>query len=277
MSAIFLDVDKFKNINDTYGHKAGDQVLVDLTRMLQHETYSGEIIARYGGEEFIVLCPDTDLKAAVRRAERLRDAIQKSSVGGVSGLNVTSSFGVSTAHLGDTVQTLLERADACLYQAKQTGRNRTCWKDQDKEEQDMLEEEVVEESAPLVTEESGRLVFSQDIRVSTSLELTAMKLNAFISTVDEIELTHQEQGFLQLRLGYLGFTRRWGSVPERQPIEMDVRFETTREAGTGADRGRTLRQVAVVIRPVGRVSSAAKFELRCGQVMVQLRSYLLGY
>lgn len=280
LSVIFLDVDKFKNINDTYGHKAGDQVLVDLTRLLQHETYSGEIIARYGGEEFIVLCPDTDVKAAVRRAERLRDAIQKSSVGGVSGLNVTSSFGVSTAHLGDTVQTLMERADACLYQAKETGRNRTCWEDQDKldkEEHEMIEEEVVEESVPLVSEERGRLVFTQDIRVSTSLELTAMKLNAFISTVEEIELTHQEQGFLQLRLGYLGFTRRWGSVPERQPVEMDIRFETTREAGTGADRGRTLRQVAVVMRPIGRIVNKAKFELRCSNIMVQLRSYLLGY
>ncbi len=277
LSAIFLDVDKFKNINDTYGHKAGDQVLVDLTRLLQHDTYSGEIIARYGGEEFIVLCPDTDLKAAVRRAERLRDAIQKSSIGGVSGLNVTSSFGVSTAHLGDTVQTLLERADAALYQAKESGRNRTCWEDQDKEEQEMIVEDVVEESTPLVTEENGRWIFNQDIKVSTSLELTAMKLNAFISTVDEIELTHQEQGFLQLRLGYLGFTRRWGSVPERQAIEVDIRFETTREAGNGPHGGKTLRQVAVVIRPLGRVPSKAKFELRCNQVMLQLRSYLLGY
>ncbi len=141
----------------------------------------------------------------------------------------------------------------------------------------MIQKDVVEESAPLVSEERGRLVFTQDIRVSTSLELTAMKLNAFISTVDEIELTHQEQGFLQLRLGYLGFTRRWGSTPERQPVEMDIRFETTREAGTGADRGRTLRQVAVVMRPIGRIVNKAKFELRCSNIMVQLRSYLLGY
>jgi diguanylate cyclase (GGDEF)-like protein len=86
LSTIFLDVDKFKRINDNYGHQVGDQVLVDLTRLLQHETYSGEIIGRYGGEEFVVLCPDTDLDAAVRRAERLRHAIQKSSIGGISTL-----------------------------------------------------------------------------------------------------------------------------------------------------------------------------------------------
>ena len=105
-------------INDTYGHKVGDQVLVDLTRTLQNETYSSEVIGRYGGEEFVILCPDTDLESAVRRAERLRHAIAKSSIGGMATLNVTSSFGVSTARLGDTVHTLLERADACLYRAR---------------------------------------------------------------------------------------------------------------------------------------------------------------
>ncbi|MEQ9410847.1 MAG: diguanylate cyclase [Fuerstiella sp.] len=275
LSAIFLDVDRFKNINDTYGHKAGDQVLVDLTRLLQHETYSGEIIARYGGEEFVVLCPDTDLEAAVRRAERLRDAIHKSSVGGVSSLNVTSSFGVSTAHLGDTVQTLLERADACLYRAKQTGRNRTCWEDQEKNDPEQ-EEAVVEESESRVTEVNGVLLFGQDIAMSTSLELTAMKLNAFISNVEDIRVTHQEHGHLKLRLGTLGFLRRWGTKPERQAIEMDIRFETVRESVEGPGTGKTRRKVAVAIAPVGKVPDKPTFELRCVQVMLQLRSYLLG-
>ena len=76
------------------------------------------MIGRYGGEEFVIICPDTDLDSAVRRAERLRHAIVKSSIGGIATLNVTSSFGVSTTRLGDTVHTLLERADACLYRAK---------------------------------------------------------------------------------------------------------------------------------------------------------------
>lgn len=275
LSAIFLDVDKFKNINDTYGHKAGDQVLVDLTRLLQHETYSGEIIARYGGEEFVVLCPDTDLESAVRRAERLRDAIQKSSIGGVSGLNVTSSFGVSTAHLGDTVQTLLERADSCLYRAKETGRNRTCWEDQDKNDEAAHQPEA-EESETRVTEVNGVMLFSQDIEMSTSLELTAMKLNAFISTADEIKVTHQEHGHMKLRMGSVGFTRRWGATPDRQAIEMDIRFETTREADSSSGKGKTRRRVAVAIAPVGKCPDAATFELRCLQVMLQLRSYLLG-
>ena len=130
---IFLDVDHFKGINDTFGHKAGDQVLVDLTRLLQNDTFSGEIIGRYGGEEFVVVCPDADLESACRRAERLRLAISKSSIGGIARLSVTSSFGVATTRLGDTVQTLFERADMCLLRAKEAGRNRTCREDEDTE------------------------------------------------------------------------------------------------------------------------------------------------
>lgn len=273
LSVIFLDVDKFKKINDTYGHKAGDQVLVDLTRLLQHETYSGEVIARYGGEEFVVICPDTDLQAAVRRAERLRSAIAKSSIGGIGGLSVTSSFGVSTGRLGDSVQTILERADACLYRAKETGRNKTCWEDQ---ENDGSAEQVehVEESESRVTDVNGVLLFNQDIEMSTSLELTAMKLNAFIASTD-VQVTRQEHGHLKMRMGSVGFTRRWGTTPDRQAVEMDVRFETSRETGESG-QSKTRRKVSVAIVPVGRIADAAIFELRCLQIMLQLRSYLLG-
>jgi len=274
LSAIFLDVDKFKNINDTYGHKAGDQVLVDLTRLLQHETYSGEIIARYGGEEFVVLCPDTDLQAAVRRAERLRTAIAKSSAGGISQLTVTSSFGVSTGRLGDSVQTLLERADACLYQAKETGRNRTCWEGQE-ENCEMSAEIASRTDETHVTSVNGVMLFSQRIEMSTSLELTAMKLNAFIDSTD-LTVTHQEHGHLKFKIGKVGFTRRWGTAAERQAVEMDVKFETTRESTGGKDKAKTRRCVIVTIVPVGKAPDNATFELRCLHLMLQLKSYLQG-
>lgn len=274
LSMIFLDVDRFKSINDTHGHKAGDQVLVDLTRLLQHETYSGEVIARYGGEEFVIMCPDTDLKAAVRRAERLRIAIAASSVGGIGGLKVTSSFGVSTARLGDSVQTLLERADACLYRAKQTGRNRTCWEDQEKDEK-MAAEMVEAEPHSRIVTAGGMLTFSQDVEMSTSLELTAMKLNAFIDAHD-VTVLQQAQGQVKLRQGTLGFMRRWGTTPERQAVELDITFETTRDSDRSDNPPRTRRWVNVTIRPLGRVSCQDVFELRCQQVMMQLKSYLLS-
>jgi diguanylate cyclase (GGDEF)-like protein len=273
LSAIFLDVDKFKRINDTFGHQVGDQVLVDLTRLLQHETYSGEVIGRYGGEEFVVICPDTDLESAVRRAERLRLAVMKSSIGGVSTLSVTSSFGVSTSRLGDTVQTMLERADACLYRAKETGRNRTCWESEKVGEETVKPPEIEE---PKVQPDSGNVMeFRENIEVSTSLELTAMKLQAFLNE-SKAEVLSQSQGVMKLRLGALGFTRRWGSHPAKQPVEVQISFSTTRSVSAMDGKPKTVRQVSVVMTPVGRISDIDIFTLRCTLLMRELRAYLLG-
>ncbi|HRA89987.1 MAG TPA: GGDEF domain-containing protein, partial [Planctomycetaceae bacterium] len=275
LSIIFLDVDKFKRINDTYGHKVGDQVLVDLTRVLQNETYSSEVIGRYGGEEFVILCPDTDLDSAVRRAERLRLVVMKGSVGGISTLNVTSSFGVSTAHLGDTVHTLLERADTCLYRAKETGRNRTCWESETVD--DEAQKKAAEEQAqPQFLEKDGRLEFRERIEVSTSLELTAMKLHAFIREF-KVEILSQDHSAMKIRMGKLGFTRRWGSTTDRQPLEIEVQFETTRSAEGPETKSKTMRLVTVVAIPFGRAPDAQTFAHRCGILMRELRAYLLGY
>ncbi|MCA9034095.1 MAG: diguanylate cyclase [Planctomycetaceae bacterium] len=271
LSVIFLDVDKFKGINDTYGHQTGDEVLVDLTRLLQHETYSGESIGRYGGEEFVVLCPDTDLPSTVRRAERLRQAIQKSSIGGVSTLNVTSSFGVSTARLGDTVQTLLERADNCLYRAKETGRNRTCWEGQD----ETVEEEPQEEESPYFNTVNGVFTFNDQIEVATSLELTAMKLHAFIREYQVI-IQHQDHGNIKFRMGALGFTRRWGGSKDRQPLDVELKFESARIVSKIDGKPRTQRRVVVTAIPHGRAPDMTTFATRCGILIRELRAYLLG-
>ena len=274
LSTIFLDVDKFKRINDNFGHQVGDQVLVDLTQLLQHETYSAEIIGRYGGEEFVIVCPDTDLEAAVRRAERLRHAVAKSSIGGVSTLTVTSSFGVSTAKLGDTVQTLLERADNCLYRAKETGRNKTCW------ESEVIDEEAIkkaaeEEQKPQFAVKDGTYEFREKIDVSTSLELTAMKLQAFLREY-KVEVVSQDIGSMKIRMGKLGFTRRWGSTTSKQPIEVQIAFGTSRAISPLDGKPKTVHQVTISVVPIGKAPDGETFATRCGILMRELRAYLLG-
>ena len=275
LSVVFLDVDRFKSVNDTFGHKAGDQVLVDLTRLLQNETYSGEIIGRYGGEEFIVLCPDTDLHATIRRAERLRLAIQNSSVGGISRLNVTSSFGVATARLGDSVQTLLERADAYLFRAKDGGRNRTCWEGEEEDEPMPSPRIPPENNDTKVSIVDGMLLYSESIDVSTSLELTAIKIDAFLIAAD-IDVKSQEQGFLRLQAGRCGFTRKWGSTPERQPVAIVLNFESQRQTDPKSGRHKTVHFVSVTMQPVGRLPDPAVFETRCNCLLRELRAYLLS-
>ncbi|MBC7817522.1 MAG: diguanylate cyclase, partial [Planctomycetaceae bacterium] len=125
MSLIFLDVDNFKRINDTYLHLTGDQVLIGLAKLLQSEMYSGEIIGRFGGEEFTILCPSTNLKQAAVKAERLRTSICDATLSSVKDLKVTVSFGVTEFEQGDTLEDIFRRSDQAMFTSKEKGRDRT--------------------------------------------------------------------------------------------------------------------------------------------------------
>lgn len=125
VSLIMADIDHFKNVNDTHGHPAGDAVLKDFVHRLGLCTRATDLVARLGGEEFAIVAPDADPGIAGRIAERLRASIDEApfDVGGGVQLKMTSSFGVATASESDTVDDMLARADAALYQAKNGGRN----------------------------------------------------------------------------------------------------------------------------------------------------------
>jgi diguanylate cyclase (GGDEF)-like protein/PAS domain S-box-containing protein/putative nucleotidyltransferase with HDIG domain len=122
-SLIICDIDHFKRINDTYGHQAGDEVLIAFAAMLRRHCRSGDLVARYGGEEFVLLCPDCDNATATRRAEEIRIELADFSMMAIGGKCITSSFGVTELQSGDSPDTMLRRADRALYQAKENGRN----------------------------------------------------------------------------------------------------------------------------------------------------------
>lgn len=122
--AIF-DVDHFKKVNDTFGHPVGDEVLRQLAGLLTANLRSGDEVARLGGEEFVLQLSHASLEEAVGACQRLREAVQdKDWAALVPGLAVTISVGVAPTQPGDTLATVLSRADAALYRAKQEGRNR---------------------------------------------------------------------------------------------------------------------------------------------------------
>jgi len=122
---VVMDVDHFKNVNDVYGHIAGDEVLRTLAQILRRELRQGDIFARYGGEEFLIMLPMTELASAEALVERLRKAIEKQTYMFEDEIiSVTSSFGITQHALHDTVDKVIDRADKALYQAKLTGRNR---------------------------------------------------------------------------------------------------------------------------------------------------------
>ncbi|AIS14459.1 diguanylate cyclase [Pseudomonas chlororaphis subsp. aurantiaca] len=127
LTALLLDLDHFKRLNDTYGHLAGDQVLSGFARHLESCLRKSDIVCRWGGEEFIVLLKDTDSATALKIAEKIRQLIEQQRYA-YEGKNMqlTVSIGVTTLQADDTLHSLLSRADHAMYRAKQTGRNRTC-------------------------------------------------------------------------------------------------------------------------------------------------------
>lgn len=120
-SIILLDLDKFKSVNDTFGHQAGDQTLKETANILLGYGRKTDIIGRWGGEEFLIICPENDLAGAMDLAEIFRNMIETHNFSGIG--QMTSSFGVTTYREGDKIQTMMERVDAALYQAKNKGRN----------------------------------------------------------------------------------------------------------------------------------------------------------
>ena len=127
LAVLALDVDYFKPINDTYGHDAGDKVLVELAGRIRENTRGIDLCCRTGGEEFILVLPSTNMAAAHIIAERLRKSIASKlfNAGSAQGIPVTTSIGVATLlAAGDTMEQLLKRADSALYSAKREGRNR---------------------------------------------------------------------------------------------------------------------------------------------------------
>ncbi|MFT5874859.1 MAG: diguanylate cyclase (GGDEF)-like protein [Clostridium sp.] len=128
ISVIMLDIDKFKRVNDTYGHKVGDDVLISIATTLQHLIRKSDILCRFGGEEFLILLPETNLDGAAIIAEKMRLGIESNviQINNVIEQKCTVSIGVAqvNSRLETQVETSIHRADQALYEAKEHGRNR---------------------------------------------------------------------------------------------------------------------------------------------------------
>lgn len=122
LAIIFFDVDRFKSINDTYGHDAGDSVLRELAGLVSGMIRKTDIFARFGGEEFVLVVHNNDGRTARMLAEKIRSRVSQHSFIHVG--QVTASFGVARLYPDDTAESLVKRADQAMYSAKHAGRNR---------------------------------------------------------------------------------------------------------------------------------------------------------
>ncbi len=124
-SILFFDIDKFKKINDTYGHSVGDRVLIKTTETIRTALRSTDALIRWGGEEFLILLPETKLSDAVHLAQKLRKRIEQRESD--IPIPVTASFGVAEWKPDQSLDTLVSYADSKMYEAKRQGRNRICY------------------------------------------------------------------------------------------------------------------------------------------------------
>ncbi|MGP2655830.1 sensor domain-containing diguanylate cyclase [Malaciobacter sp. WC5094] len=124
-SLLFFDIDNFKNINDTYGHKIGDEVLKEVSKLLKEELREADLKCRWGGEEFIIGLNDTNINEALKTAEKLRKKIQSNLVLiNLIKKPVTASFGVTELKTNEDIDTAITRVDTAMYEAKQSGKNK---------------------------------------------------------------------------------------------------------------------------------------------------------
>jgi diguanylate cyclase (GGDEF)-like protein len=125
LSLVLLDIDKFKEVNDTFGHDIGDRVLRILANSVREELRGVDTAARYGGEEFAIILPQAGIDGALIAAQRLRAKVEALNIPNVG--KITASFGVATFPFNASSRdTLIVTADRALYEAKNSGRNRVC-------------------------------------------------------------------------------------------------------------------------------------------------------
>lgn len=127
LCALMLDLDNFKQLNDSQGHMAGDEVLRRFASDLRSTLRQSDIICRWGGEEFILLLKDTTPDQARELGEKIRQQTERNTISfNGSDLQITTSLGLAQLHAGESLEQLITRADRALYRAKQSGRNRLC-------------------------------------------------------------------------------------------------------------------------------------------------------
>ena len=128
VSLLIFDIDRFKTINDAFGHDIGDRAIAMIADVCRKQKRTTDVAARFGGEEFVLLLPETDLTSARAVAERIREAVMESELtAGDDTIAMTISIGLCEAdgEMGDILD-LIKTADRALYAAKRSGRNRTC-------------------------------------------------------------------------------------------------------------------------------------------------------
>jgi diguanylate cyclase (GGDEF)-like protein len=214
LSVIALDIDRFKSINDTYGHASGDTVLRAVAKAVQTELRASDLLGRIGGEEFAIILPDADAKAATAVAEKLRHAVLALKFpGSHPPITVTASFGVATLDPGtDDFDSLLLKADEALYEAKAVGRNvAVTWRGTTSATTKQVERRRVLKA--------GRLIFNDAFSAIDCTVRSLWETGAEVQVSNTADIPEE----LTLEIKSSGF--KWNAkIVSRRPTSLEVEF-----------------------------------------------------
>ncbi|HEX3869417.1 MAG TPA: GGDEF domain-containing protein, partial [Pirellulales bacterium] len=270
-SLIMSDIDRFKQVNDKYGHQAGDAIIQSFARVLQNACHPGDLVARYGGEEFAMLCADCDNTSAAERAEEIRSAFAQIEQPALDGRSVSASFGVTEIQPGDTPDTMLRRSDRALLVAKETGRNRVVQLGSGSGSLDEQEHSTRAASA------NDNLLLAQQLITQSPIDRSIEKLRGFIADHHgEIVAIDGHDVKMRFRTGGGLLGRR--DTDRQIALSMRLRFKEERMPTTEERRGGLTRtRIELEIRPLkNRDRRRADAVERAKTLLISFRSYLMA-
>lgn len=276
-SLIICDIDHFKQVNDTYGHQAGDEAIKHFAKLLKSMSHHGDLVARYGGEEFVLLCADCNNAVALARAEQIRRALGELPMPLMGNKRITASFGVTENQPGDTPATMLRRADRALLEAKSTGRNRTV---QLGTGHDLAQERRRKGWWPFTQQAAPNALLTLDLATNVPLEIAIEKLRGFVADHDaQIVRTDEDSIELAIESNWFTMLRRRNDRPVDLIVELQFfqqpQAETTPEATSGAQG--TSTRVRATIRPKRHRDRRSEHAVQQARQLSQsLKSYLVA-
>lgn len=270
---IMCDIDRFKSVNDTYGHQAGDEAIKSLAALLKSSCRPGDLVARYGGEEFVVLCADCDNAAAARRAEEIRQALERIPQPQMGGKSITASFGVTEIQPGDSPETMLRRADRALLTAKANGRNQVVQLGSGQAEEEAAEKWSI--FSPFGSIKPKELV-EQTLYTPVPLKIAVEKLRGFIADHRaEVLQAEGDRVHLKIEEQRPGGFRRLTDRPAT--FEMQIMLEEYRRSKDGGESGHTGTRirVSVAVRK-NRDRRRSDVFAKARDMLASFRSYLMA-
>jgi len=270
---IVTDIDRFKQVNDTFGHSAGDEVIRSLAALLRSSCRPGDLAARFGGEEFVIVCADCTAEAAVRRADEMRQAFSATCHTVLAGRRVTASFGVTELQPGDTAEMMFNRADRAVLDAKEAGRNRVVRLGTGHEP---------EVSTPLESRlppkgDDVEPLLHQYLVSEAPLNVCRAKLRGFVADHNAEILAENELAF-ELLIGTKRSSLLSRSDDRPVPLTISVQFaEERQEPGSVRSGGAARTEINLTIRPQKkRERRAAVASVQARQVAIGFRAYLMA-